>query len=575
MYEITVEDISKPNQVAQAVVAFHEASEQKKLSLVQRWNEVRNYIYATDTSSTTAQEGSPWKNRTTRPKLTWIHDKLLTEYVRNLLPSDNFFRWQAHPRSGSDKAKAIEHYMIHKLRHPLVNFRHVLTQCLDDFIMFGNAFAGVEYVVHRQRSIKTGEQTLIFKGARPYRISPYDSHLDPDAANFERSYFASRAVKPMAQFLRDVHANPSMYVQSEVEKVKAARANSFAEGVIDFIKKQNQANDSLVVPIDMWESQEVELIEYYGDIYDKDEDKFHENVHVVVADGLWPIVFRSNPTYTGAKPVVHAGWRRRPENLWGMGPLENLVGLQYRIDHMENAKSDAIDYCVYPIIKVTGDATDDDYLLQPGEKWYVPSNGNVELIYPDPRVLMFENPIMAYEREMEEYAGVPRETAGFRTPGEKTAFEVDQLLSHADNHFAEKLLQFEDEFIEPMLNLLLEMNFMLMDRTDLASIPEGDYEGWAKLTPDDLKQDGRLYPIGSKHFRHRQTKMEKVVQILEVGAKLAQQHTDSYQALKVLEEESGLEEYGIIRFGAGMEESVQLAKKQQELEEQQNQAGKL
>jgi hypothetical protein len=26
-----------------------------------------------------------------------------------------------------------------------------------------------------------------------------------------------------------------------------------------------------------------------------------------------------------------------------MGPLDNLVGLQYRIDHLENAKADALD----------------------------------------------------------------------------------------------------------------------------------------------------------------------------------------------------------------------------------------
>ena len=563
---LTVEDVSEPDDVATGVVEFWTKMEQERQRLVEKWDEVRSYVFATDTTATTANT-SPWKNKTTRPKLTWIHDKLLSEYIRNLIPSDNFFRWMGSPRSNKMKAKAVEHLMTHKLRHPLVQFRKTMAQCLDDFILFGNAFAGVEYVTITTKKISDGSTEIAFKGARPYRISPMDSAIEPTANSFQDSYFAHGVFKRYEKFFQEIDKNPGLYIKESVEKIKAAISRNYGEGVLDYIKEKALKIDGVDFQ-DAWASGNMHLIEYYGDIYDRKQGRFLPNQHVVVANKTWAIVIRPNDSYTGDKPVVHASWRKRPDNLWGMGPLENIIGLQYRIDHLENAKSDALDYCVYPIRKVTGDSTDLSYPLVPGAEWYVPAQGDVELIYPDPRVLMFESPINAYEREMEEYAGVPRETAGFRTPGEKTAFEVDQLLSHADQHFAEKLLQFESEFIEPLLNLLLELTVRNLTDYEMKSIPEEDMEGWSTLSPSDLKQDGRLYPIGSKHFKHRETRLQKLQQLFTLGAQMAPSHIKPYNALKTIEEESSLEDYGLVSFGGGLEEQAELQQKQKEIQDE-------
>lgn len=54
----------------------------------------------------------------------------------------------------------------------------------------------------------------------------------------------------------------------------------------------------------------------------------------------------SSRNWLGKTSIVHAGWRYRPDNLWAMGPLDNIVGMQYRIDHLENLKADAMDLAV-------------------------------------------------------------------------------------------------------------------------------------------------------------------------------------------------------------------------------------
>ena len=67
------------------------------------WNEQRNYIFATDTTTTT-NSSLPWSNTTTLPKLCQIRDNLHSNYLSALFPNDNWMKWEAH---SSDAAKNI------------------------------------------------------------------------------------------------------------------------------------------------------------------------------------------------------------------------------------------------------------------------------------------------------------------------------------------------------------------------------------------------------------------------------------------------------------------------------------
>ena len=564
---LTVEDLKPDESLAAQVSGFVDFAQNQRMSQIIGWDETRNYVFATDTTHTSGKD-NPWKNKTTRPKLTWIYDKALTTYVKKLLPNDTFFRWRASPRQGGqEKAKAIEHFMVHKLRHQLVQFRPIISQCLGDWLLSGNAFAGVEYIKRYEQDFVSGERKLVFKGAKPFRISPWDGVLDASAATWDESFFAHRKLVRKEEFFAFVEDNPTVYRSEAVEKVKKSHSRAFGKDVVDYIKEKNRNIEGISV-LDQWDSGQVEIIEYYGAVRNLEENTYEGNMRIIIADRMFVLVKEKNPSYLVRKPIVHSGFRKRPDNLWSMGPLENLVGLQYRIDHEENVKSDALDACAYPIRKITGDSSSERYELKPGAEWYVPINGDVELLYPDPRIAMFESDIIGKEREMEEFAGLPRETAGFRTPGEKTGFEVQALLASAGEFPDEKLAEFESSFIEPLLNLLLELNIRNLDNFDLKSIPPGDLETWNNITIDDLRVDGRLYPVGIKHSKERSEKIGKIQLLLQLGVEIAPEHLSKFRALQALEEETALEEENIIEFGAGLEEQATLSKMSNLLQQQ-------
>src|SRR3546814_1546562 len=100
---------------------------------INEWLELRNYIFATDTR-TTSNSKLPWKNSTTTPKLCQIRDNLHSNYISSLFPNNNWLRWEAYTKDSAthDKAKTIEGYIENKCRES--HFRTEMSKLVYDYI---------------------------------------------------------------------------------------------------------------------------------------------------------------------------------------------------------------------------------------------------------------------------------------------------------------------------------------------------------------------------------------------------------------------------------------------------------
>ena len=243
----------------------------------------------------------------------------------------------------------------------------------------------------------------------------------------------------------------------------------------------------------------------------------------------------------------------------GQGPLENLVGMQYRIDHLENLKADAFDQIIHPMIKVTGDQVE-DFEFGPGKKIYVGADGDVEFLRPDASVLTANSEIANYRQLMELSAGAPRETAGIRTEGEKTAFEVNVLQQGADRMFQDKLNHFEDHIIKPILNLFFELMVRNMDAVDIVRTfkdEEGILEEM-KFTKEDVTATGSFRPTGAKHFADRNKRVQELQNLLMLMQNPQMTlHFSGINVSKMLEEELGFEKWNVVEEFIGLREQLQ------------------
>jgi hypothetical protein len=109
-----------------------------------------------------------------------------------------------------------------------------------------------------------------------------------------------------------------------------------------------------------------------------------------------------------------------------------------------------------------------------------------------------------YMSLMEELAGSPREAMGFRTPGEKTAYEVQRMENAASRIFSTRTSQLEEQGFEPAMNGMLELSRRMMgNATSIPIFDEDLIVKFVSLTPDDITGSGKLKPVAARHFAEK------------------------------------------------------------------------
>lgn len=510
--------------------------------------ELREFLFATDTRKTSVGK-LPWKNSTVSPKLTQIRDNLHANYMAALFPTEDWFIWESGDKNPdlAKKRRAITAYMKDKLKAS--GFQLVVSQLIYDYIDYGNVVAGHHFVREVKEDAESGEMVQMYIGPKAFRVSPLDVVFNPLAESFHKSPFIRRIVKTVGDLMDDVETRPFLgYNPDVVNKALEMRA-TFRE------RPEMMKNDGLIVDgfgsLDEYiDSDTVELLEFWGDIYDPATKKYHRDMIVTVIDRKWILRMEPNKSWLGKRPFEHCGWRLRPDNLWAQGPLDQLIGLQYRIDHLENLKADVFDLIAYPVVKVKGN-TVEDFEYEPGAMIFTGDEGDVEFMRPDSTALQADMQIQELMNRMEELAGAPKQAMGIRTPGEKTKYEVQTLENAAGRIFQSKVSWFERNILEPLLNSMLEearRGFGTMERIRTINADFGSEE-FVEVVKEDLVGTGKLYPLGARHFAEQAKFIQELATTIQTVAAIPSvaAHISGKAIAKAIEENMGWASYGIVR----------------------------
>lgn len=482
---------------------------------IEEKKELRNYLYATSTK-TTSNAILPWSNTTTTPKLTQISDNLHANYMATLFPQNKWMKWEALDKESGTKLKRdiIQAYMDNKIRQS--NFTSVASKLVQDYIIFGNCFATVEFE-KTFRKKADGQQVLDYVGPKLVRISPYDICFNPSSSGFDKTPKIIKSIMTLGEVKKFMDDSGNTAYQAIFDKMIYAR-NAVKGGDADVSKGNAYTADGFTDIKNYYDSNYVEILTFYGDIYDYSNSVLMRDRIISIVDRAYILENVEQPAWSGKAPIFHAGWRERPDNLYAMGPLDNLVGMQYRIDHLENLKADVFDQIAYPITKIRGDVEDFDYA--PGSRIYMGEEGDVAYLVPDATALNADFQIRALEDKMEEMAGAPRQAMGIRTPGEKTAFEVEQLQNSASRIFEHKAAHFERVFLEPALNAMLELSTRNLDMIDNIEIvdPNSGVAVFREIKKEDISGNGKIVPMGARHFAEKARRVQSLSTLWQLKA---------------------------------------------------------
>lgn len=462
--------------------------------------EARKYIFATDTS-TTSNNTLPWSNQTHIPKLCQIRDNLYANYIASLFPKRKWLKWEGASEKDEDPQKiaAVKDYMTWVISQK--EFKQTLEKLVLDYIDYGNVFGSVEWF-DGSRVDETIKPSYV--GPRLVRINPMDIVMNPVANSATDSPKIQRSLMTLGEAKKVIDQETSTPEERETAEavwnylMEVRQASAVHSGDYKEVDEYLQVDgfDSYRAYLG---SNYTELLTFTGDFYDIEKNEFLKNQLIVVIDRHKVIINKPHPMRAGHIPIHHSGWRIRQDNNWAMGPLDNLVGMQYRIDHVENMKADIFDLTAYPPLKIKGAV--EDFEWGPFERIYVDAEGDVELMSPKSDSISANIEIQGYEARMEEMAGSPREAMGFRTPGEKTKYEVQRLENAASRIFQSKIKQFEEQVLEPLLNDMLALAKVNLTSATIRVIDdEFKSVGFSSLTAKDLSAQGKIKPIAARHF---------------------------------------------------------------------------
>lgn len=512
---LNIDDIIAKDDVGVFIANKYIEWETYRNARVTEWEEVSRYVFATDTTKTRNSK-LPWSNKTTIPKLCQIRDNLFANYMSALFPKRKWITWEGDSIEDEEisKKEAIEAYMMWAT--DTNQFYDEVAKGATDYIDKGNAFFTA--VWQDMRNAQNAAGTSQGHTAKPVlrRISPLDIVFDPTAPSFEESHKIIRSYISIGE-VSEMLARPTLdegereYLEALFVYMRDIRGQALAhdgpvrtkDAIFD-IQGYGSFKEYLA-------SNTVEVLTFYGDMYNEETGEFKRDQVIKIVDRHKVMSQIDNPSLLGHAPIFHVGWRINPDNLWAMGPLDNLVGMQYRIDHIENLKADLIDITAVPPLKVSGYV--EDFTWGPMERINVGDNGDVAMMIPDTGALQHNTEISILESRMEEMAGSPREAMGFRTPGEKTKYEVQQLENAASRVFQNKITQFERQGIEQALNFMLELaRRNVQSATVRVFDTENKLSDFLTVTNSDLTGTGQIKPVAARHFAEQANLVQNLTQ---------------------------------------------------------------
>lgn len=297
---LDLDDFIVPDQEAWSISNKFVEWQNLRETKISDWKELRKYLYATDTTQTTNSK-LPWKNKTTVPKLTHIRDNLLANYMYRLFPKRKYLDWIADRADDNQMAKreAILAYMSWAISQPM--FKETFQLLLLDYIDYGNCFATVEWIDQRTEDgneIKSG-----YVGPSIRRISPIDIVFNPTAPSFVESPKIIRSLITMGELkkkLEQLSTDENSQEYQDLWNYFVSYRDGVRQNPEEIIVKDAFYNmDGFSSFRAYLMSDYVEILTFYGDLFDYESKTLYNNHVIMVADRHKIISKKPNPSYFG------------------------------------------------------------------------------------------------------------------------------------------------------------------------------------------------------------------------------------------------------------------------------------
>jgi hypothetical protein len=307
------------------------------------------------------------------------------------------------------------------------------------------------------------------KRAKFENVDVFNVSIDPSYMPFQEDrpgYLIERQVLDLARLRKLARAKGSKYKKTEVKKIEDDAKKLEKQSEEQTRRGQGQHNRA---------KRTVELLQYWGDVIDKDDEKIEENMLLVVANGKYLIRKQKNPFKHELPPYIPTMPIPYPHRgQAGISLVQPMAKLQYAYNNIINMWLDNLNFTVNKAFTYDPNKLQDPKAMTaiyPGKK--IPVNGEnaVNEIQVTPLKRDSFMVLSQIDREIQEGTRVTESVSGMGSKKKKTLGEIELNTAQSKGLFEVIGRDIEQN----SLKQVLEMAYDLYSQFQRWEKREGNY----------------------------------------------------------------------------------------------------
>lgn len=481
-------DLSLDEQtlLAEGIITAFTSWKKTRQPLEERWQACWQAYLCQQKPALNPQAEADWtSNQINRPVLYETVETLNAYLLNALFPAgERFFSVLPLEESEQETARQVETFLRQKLED--FHFSDKYALFLKQLLITGNSIAAVPWKTKQGEKITshpktvlgleidrqiTIESQIIYEGPDFEVLDMMEVVLDPEASCFDDATLIRRLERRL-----DSLKNAGIYHNLDALEASLTTAqNNYSV---------NKIAVSIKPPV-------VVIYEAWGDFYLNGE-LFENSVATVSESG---ILLRLEPIgFLGAqKPFIFSTLIPLPNQLYGLGAIENCLGLQDAINLLTNQKLDTIQMSIHsPFTYLVNDDIFDpsSVITQPGALIPVKNHDTLRPLQHLNNFSVAFSEIADLKSEIQEATGAFKlfNTQGVSEgAGNRTATEITALLQGGAQKYSALLSHLESNSLEPFLKLVLNyFKCMIRQTQRLRLLQEDGQAQCVELTPQKL-----------------------------------------------------------------------------------------
>lgn len=365
-------------------------------------------------------------------------------------------------------------------------------------------------------------------------LDSFDCFVDPNANDLNKANFVRRMRKPKSEVMRCVATGKYPELDPMVVAKHSAGESEKARCTSNFMGVEYDPD------------QLVEVLEFWGDIA-VDDHIYHDVVVTVIGTSV--ARFESNP-YWGGRPFVIGTAIPVPTKVYGLGPLEPVLGMIHELNIITNQRLDNLELAVDTMWGMVDDGVTNaaDLYTEPGKIVEMAEKGNVWPLTRDTSFTITYDEAAVQEQNIDKAVGVGAYigTQQGRKGERVTAQEIQAVRDAGGNRLSSIHGHVEETQLHLFLVKMVQLSQQFVDHDEIVRLPgeEPDSIMYVAFGPRELVYDYDIEPVGAEYIANQEKELTKTMQYIDLVAQVPQfsEQVDWESLLRIVTRKFGFNE---------------------------------